>query len=73
MDKPHFIARRFQDAQRLAAKGGYSCPFCIETFLAEPKLWEHAKLKHSDSLGLTDQTDETGMREGFRKAAKEKA
>ena len=73
MDKPHFIARRFQNAQRLAAKGGYSCPSCMDTFQAEPKLWAHARLKHSDSLGLTDNTDETEKRERFRQAATEKA
>lgn len=71
-DKPAFVARKFQDAQKLAAKG-YSCPLCSDTFPADPKLWQHAKVRHYEELGLGDMADEEGTRKRFRREAIEKA
>ena len=71
-DKPAFVARKFQDAQRLAAKG-FSCPLCSDTFHAEPKLWEHAKSQHKQKLGFTDSVAEAEARRLFRHEAVGKA
>ena len=71
-DKPTFVARKFQDAQKLAAKG-LSCPLCPDTFYADLKLWEHAKRRHQQELGLVDGTDEEKARKRFRHEAAEKA
>lgn len=70
-DKPHFIARKFQDAQRLGPKG-YICPLCDERFQAEPKLWAHAKAQHQQDLNAAGGTDETELRNKFRHEATEK-
>ena len=71
-DKPAFVARKFQDAQRLAAKG-YSCPLCSDTFHADLKLWEHAKTCHPQELGPADPADDEKARKRFRREAIEKA
>lgn len=71
-DKPAFVARKFQDAQRLAAKG-FSCPLCSDTFQAEPKLWEHAKNQHRQMLGFADPVGEAEARKRFRHEAVGKA
>ncbi|KAL8823252.1 MAG: hypothetical protein Q9191_006030 [Dirinaria sp. TL-2023a] len=71
-DKPAFVARKFQDAQRLAAKG-FSCPLCSETFQAEPKLWEHAKSQHKQTLGYAGSVGEAEARKRFRSEAVPKA
>ena len=72
VDKPAFVARKFQDAQRLAAKG-FSCPLCAETFKAEPILWAHAKAQHQQARSLASAIDEVEPRKRFRHAAVEKA
>ena len=71
-DNPAFVARKFQDAQRLAAKG-YACPLCSETFHAEPKLWEHGRTRHIKELGLSDAVAEAEIRKRFRHDAVGKA
>lgn len=71
-DKPAFVARKFQDAQKLAARG-YSCPLCPDTFHADVKLWEHAKSTHQQELGLAGMTNEENARKSFRREAMEKA
>ena len=71
-DKPAFVARKFQDAQKLAAKG-YSCPICSDNFQADLKLWDHAKKQHPDELDLTKVGDEEHVRKRFRREAIEKA
>lgn len=71
-DNPAFVARKFQDAQKLAAKG-YSCPLCSDTFHAEPKLWEHAKRRHSQELGSKDAGTEAEVRKKLRQEAVGKA
>lgn len=58
-DKPAFVARKFQDAQKLAAKG-YVCP--LDTFQVDQKLCEHAKSQHGQQLGLADVVDEEKAR-----------
>lgn len=62
-ENPTFVARKFQDAQKLAAKG-YSCPLCSDTFHADQKLWEHAKTQHWQQLDL-DVADEENARKRF--------
>lgn len=69
--KPHFIARKLQDAQRLAAKG-LLCPHCEERFQAEHKLWAHAKSQHHQALNITATSDEAEIRKQFRYEATEK-
>jgi hypothetical protein len=71
-DKPAFVARKFQDAQKLAAKG-YFCPLCSDTFQVDQKLWEHAKTQHGQQLGLADVADEEKARKQFRREATAKA
>lgn len=71
-DKPAFLARKFQDAQKLAAKG-LSCPLCSDTFHADLGLWEHAKIQHFQELDLGNADDEEKARQRFRREAIEKA
>jgi hypothetical protein len=67
-EKPAFVARKFQDAQKLAAKGLY-CPLCSDTFHADQKLWDHAKSQHGQELSLADLPDEEKARKQFRREA----
>ena len=69
--KPQFIARKFLNAQRLAAKG-LSCPHCEERFQAESELWAHGKSQHPQALNITATADETEIRKQFRHEATEK-
>ena len=71
-DKPHFLARKFQDLQRSTARG-YICPVCSEAFQAEPKLWQHAKSLHPNSLGYTEEAQEADARKQFRQEAIDRA
>jgi len=71
-EKPAFVARKFQDAQKLAAKG-YFCPLCSDTFHVDQKLWEHAKKQHGQQLGLVDVADDENTRKQFRREAIAKA
>lgn len=71
-NKPHFLARKIQDFQRLKALG-YVCPFCEDGFQQEPKLWEHAKGMHQEALSIAELADESETRKKFEKSASEKA
>lgn len=71
-NKPHFLARKIQDFQRLKSQG-YVCPFCEDGFQQEPKLWEHAKGMHEEALSISESRDESEARKKFEKSAAEKA
>lgn len=71
-ETPVFVGRKIQDALKLADKG-LVCPRCSDTFHAEPKLWDHAKVQHAQDLGLTDVADEQKARNQFRLEAVAKA
>ncbi|MCJ1405751.1 hypothetical protein MMC11_008981, partial [Xylographa trunciseda] len=51
-DKPHFLARKFQDFQRQSAKL-FTCPLCAEetSFLSDQKLFDHATASHAAVVG----------------------
>ncbi|MCJ1395728.1 hypothetical protein MMC18_008614 [Xylographa bjoerkii] len=53
-DKPHFLARKFQDFQRQSAKV-FTCPLCAEeiAFSNEQKLSDHATNVHLATLGAS--------------------
>lgn len=69
---PAFVARKFQDDQKLAAKG-FSCPLCSDTFDTDLRLWEHAKIQHWQELGLEEAADEEVARRRCIREAIEKA
>lgn len=71
-NKPHFLARKIQDFQRLKAQG-YVCPLCEDGFQQEPKLWEHAKGVHGEALTVAESGDESEARKKFEKTASERA
>lgn len=71
-DKPHFLARKIQDFQRLSARG-YVCPVCGHYCQHEPKIWEHAQRAHLDVLGISSATDQGEIRKKFRNEAMERA
>lgn len=59
---------RYQSVLRATAGGslrGYNCPVCSEHFKAGPRLWEHAKKAHGDTLGLTEDANEAGVKKEF--------
>ncbi|KAL8944124.1 MAG: hypothetical protein Q9216_000629 [Gyalolechia sp. 2 TL-2023] len=68
----HFIERKVLDFQRSSSKG-YACPYCPEGFQQEPKLWEHARTAHRDSLDIPRGVDEGPARKQLRVRAVEKA
>ena len=70
--KHHFLARKIQDFQRSTARG-YVCPVCTELFQQEPKLWQHAKSSHPDSLGYSEPAGEAEARKQFRQEAIDRA
>jgi len=70
--KPHYLARKFQDFQRSTARG-YICPVCTEAFQQEPRLWQHAKSLHPDSLGYPDVGGEAEARKQFKQQAVDRA
>lgn len=71
-DKPHFLAGKFQDFQRLSARG-FACPICNQSYQHESKIWEHAQREHLDVLGLDSSADQTEIRKKFRIEAMERA
>ncbi|MCJ1463934.1 hypothetical protein MMC07_002543 [Pseudocyphellaria aurata] len=71
-NKPHFLARKIQDFQRLKAQG-YVCPLCEDGFQQEPRLWEHAKKVHGEALTVAESGDESEARKKFEKSASERA
>ncbi|KAL8769254.1 MAG: hypothetical protein Q9209_004755 [Squamulea sp. 1 TL-2023] len=71
-DGAHFVERKILDFQRASAKG-YVCPYCDEGFVLEPKLWDHAKKFHRDSLNPAQGLDEGHLRKQLRVQAVEKA
>ncbi len=71
-EKSHFLARKIQDFQRSTSRG-YVCLFCSESFLQEPKLWEHAKRSHAESFEYDDASGEADARKQFRHEAMDKA
>ncbi|KAL8922049.1 MAG: hypothetical protein Q9172_003732 [Xanthocarpia lactea] len=68
----HFMERKFLDFQRSSANG-YVCPYCNEGFVQEPRLWEHAKKSHRDSLDAAQRPDDGQLRKQLRIQAEEKA
>ncbi|MCJ1286474.1 hypothetical protein MMC26_005820 [Xylographa opegraphella] len=79
-EKPHFLARKFQDFQRQAAKL-FVCPLCAEepSFVSEQKLFDHATAAHRAVIGpsrdsrayheyLTTATSKTRQQHGRRLA-----
>ncbi|KAL9004272.1 MAG: hypothetical protein Q9188_002907 [Gyalolechia gomerana] len=68
----HFVERKVLDFQRSSSKG-YACPYCAEVFLHEPKLWDHARNSHRDSLDISRGMDEGHTRRQLRVRAVEKA
>ena len=70
-NKPQFIARKFQNAQRLAAKGYLLCPLCDEKFQEGKKLWAHGKIQHHQASSATD-AEEARLRKHFLQEATEK-
>ncbi|KAL9606532.1 MAG: hypothetical protein Q9179_000318 [Wetmoreana sp. 5 TL-2023] len=66
---PHFIERKIIDFQR----SSYICPYCVARYSQEPKLWEHAKKVHWESLALPQGLDEGQVRKNLRQKAVEKA
>ncbi|KAL8789334.1 MAG: hypothetical protein Q9213_001257 [Squamulea squamosa] len=71
-DGAHFVERKILDFQRASAKG-YVCPYCNEAFVQEPKLWDHAKKFHRDSLNPAQGPDEGHLRKQLRAQAAERA
>jgi hypothetical protein len=71
-DKPHFLARKIQDFQRLSARG-YVCPICSEYFQHENKIWAHAQEAHAEALGISNATEAGLIRRKFRHEAMERA
>lgn len=68
----HFVTRKFQDFQKLSARG-YVCPICAEGFQDEPRLWTHAKTLHLQDLGISEGGDEAEKRRQFKSEAIERA
>ncbi|MCJ1271160.1 hypothetical protein MMC22_011059 [Lobaria immixta] len=71
-NKPHFLARKIQDFQRLKAHG-YVCPICEDGFQQERNLWEHAKGVHVEALSFAESGDEGEARKKFEKSASDRA
>ncbi|KAL8831742.1 MAG: hypothetical protein Q9170_005172 [Blastenia crenularia] len=71
-DGVHIVERKFRDFQRSSSKK-YVCPYCADGFAQEPRLWEHGKKVHWDSLIVSGRLDEGQARGQLRINAKEKA
>lgn len=71
-EKPHFLARRFQNLQRRTARG-FICPICSQYYEQEPKIWEHAVRAHLEVLGISSPTEQNEIRKKFRNEAMERA
>lgn len=71
-EKPHFLARKIQDYQRLSARG-FVCPICDQYFQHEPKLWEHAQATHLQAPKSSTSNEGDDIRKQFRNEAMEKA
>lgn len=56
MTESHFVAKKFQDYQRLSARG-FACQYCLEIFDQETKWWEHLKSLHQDLSDLQENED----------------
>lgn len=68
----HWVERKVLDFQRSSSKG-YACPYCTEGFQHEPRLWEHARNIHWDSLDISRGVDEGQARRQLRVRAVDKA
>ncbi|KAL8678661.1 MAG: hypothetical protein Q9186_005016 [Xanthomendoza sp. 1 TL-2023] len=68
----HFVERKILESKRSAGKG-YICPYCSEGFVQEPRLWEHAKEIHWNSLDSPPRLDDGQLRKQLRIQAVEKA
>ncbi|KAL8957475.1 MAG: hypothetical protein Q9193_005263 [Seirophora villosa] len=52
----HPIERKLVESQRSSSQK-FICPYCPEGFLHEPRLWEHVKNLHAESLNTQEQPD----------------
>ncbi|KAL9611235.1 MAG: hypothetical protein Q9167_004118 [Letrouitia subvulpina] len=56
MTESHFVAQKFQDYQRLSARG-FACQYCLKTFDQETTWWDHVKRLHQDLSDLQENED----------------
>ncbi|KAL8919040.1 MAG: hypothetical protein Q9208_007006 [Pyrenodesmia sp. 3 TL-2023] len=68
----HPIERKIVENQRSSSQG-LVCPYCAEGFVQEPRLWEHAKTLHWESLGLSNEAHKGQVRSQVREKALQKA
>ena len=71
--KPDLVKHDYLELRRKTARG-YACPFCRETYQAEPKLWSHGTQNHRSLLGDWQSTEAADVvRKQYRQQAIDKA